>query len=442
MAEVTELNDIHVEVNACWNTEKERCSVTEEQDSDTSGSSDDEESWKPHRKFKDHSVDIHELSETIDTGEPQIRFLAEKDVVLIIGSTGVGKSSFIQLMNGVVMKKVATGRYEPLDRKDDKYLKEFTVGHGQASTTKHIRAYTSATGLVFCDLPGFKDTHSNIIDISTSVWIKKIAGVCKSIRLIFMVPMSMLRIVRGGMFNLEMQQFANLLKEGPENYQNSMYFIFTHKENTLSEEAALKEAVKSLKGLKKESSHEGARSMIDVIIQHIKRVTKERQPLDSNLVRILSPTDTNISDMVHCINHTVVPLPKDTVRCSLTNEAAMAVGLAYNKLQQTVRDALFSVLPEKQNKLIGLIQSCTLLSELVSEDKNETKNKLSSIVQEVHTEHSKCKQQLLTLLNYTVRDSQVVTAVGEQEIHKFIRDYHKFERLHAALDHCLSLIHI
>ncbi len=112
---------------------------------------------------------------------------------------------------------------------DENYLDEFRVGYQQRAMTKCVRPYYHPkTGLVFCDMPGYKDTESFTVDIATAVWINDIARVSRSLRFVVLIRRSTLEEDRGGEFRDLMDLLTRLMKNKPVDVVHSVMVMFTH----------------------------------------------------------------------------------------------------------------------------------------------------------------------------------------------------------------------
>lgn len=116
-------------------------------------------------------LDLHLLVRLVNESLPVLKHVKHKDVVLLLGNTGVGKSLLIQAVAGgnvqrrQYLNKIgsleAQENSEPIDRMAkwvwdvDDPVPGFAVGHDQVSETKHIRHYIpESNSVVYLDAPG------------------------------------------------------------------------------------------------------------------------------------------------------------------------------------------------------------------------------------------------------------------------------------------------
>ena len=124
------------------------------------------------------------LTECISDDVPALDSVKGKDKILVIGKTGTDKSTLIQAVAGktlcchtrkIVLHDGAQISKILFDAEDA--LPEFMIGHGKSSQTKHIlchsRQRSEGDTVMYVDCPGYEDTASVEVDITTSVMLRK-----------------------------------------------------------------------------------------------------------------------------------------------------------------------------------------------------------------------------------------------------------------------------
>ncbi|MCX4084124.1 hypothetical protein N7281_04580 [Rickettsia hoogstraalii] len=134
------------------------------------------------------NTQIESTFDLLRSGEQEIKLSSEyKDVVLVLGNTGAGKTTFTQWIAGdnnkLIAKEVAEGTGEFLiednNRISNSTIKSKTIFPELVIDTKINTAYY--------DCPGFSDTRSTNNDIATTYFIKKIVDYTDSVKMIFVV---------------------------------------------------------------------------------------------------------------------------------------------------------------------------------------------------------------------------------------------------------------
>jgi hypothetical protein len=153
------------------------------------------------------SVNIDFITNGIDKSNIQTKKAHGKDCILLIGDTGVGKSTLanaivkgpksLKLINIEVQGEF--GSYMDATIDTDNPIKEqdgstiFKIGHGKAkSQTQHPEIFVD-NNAAYCDCPGFGDTSGSNRDIVNCVGIKDILDNAKSVRI--MIALSALQIL-------------------------------------------------------------------------------------------------------------------------------------------------------------------------------------------------------------------------------------------------------
>jgi hypothetical protein len=138
-------------------------------------------------------LNIQELLSLTKSNNEAIRKIKDKNVFLLFGPTGAGKSTTLHFLGGSKMEK------QLLDGKMHIVPKEIT-NEDLKSVKTGLSAIKSETRLVipvkipvdkdefgfdhvmFCDLPGFGDTNGPEIDIANSIAIDECIKVCSGIK--------------------------------------------------------------------------------------------------------------------------------------------------------------------------------------------------------------------------------------------------------------------
>ncbi|PRD23846.1 UNVERIFIED_CONTAM: hypothetical protein NCL1_45309 [Trichonephila clavipes] len=150
---------------------------------------------------------IGPLLDLLKRGDEEIILRSEfKNVVMVLGNTGSGKSTFVQWIAGDNSKLVATEVAE----KSGEFIIEVNDRIGD-STIKSKTVFPELitdidTDTAFYDCPGFSDTRSTSHDIATTYFIKTVLDYVESIKLIFIINYPS---VRKG---VERQDFMKLVR--------------------------------------------------------------------------------------------------------------------------------------------------------------------------------------------------------------------------------------
>ncbi|GFR13780.1 uncharacterized protein TNCT_72221 [Trichonephila clavata] len=194
------------------------------------------------KKFTDNPLGDNEseaiigpLLDLLKRGDEEIILRNEfKNVVLILGNTGSGKSAFLQWIAGDNSKLVATevveksGEFiiEDNDRIGDSTIKSKTVFPELIIDT--------VTDTAFYDCPGFSDTRSTSHDIATTYFIKTVLDYVESVKMIFVINYPS---VRKG---VERQDFMKLIRhvtdlvKDVDKFRNSFALMVSKVDNQYS----------------------------------------------------------------------------------------------------------------------------------------------------------------------------------------------------------------
>ncbi|CAJ1966717.1 unnamed protein product [Cylindrotheca closterium] len=272
--------------------------------------------------------DINMLKESIETGSKILNDIEGKNVVLVIGKTGTGKSTFIQGIAGRHLcetihstdcdgKTVEKNVYDSQDA-----LPDFTIGHEKISQTKAFCSFVpdeqdGKEEVVYIDTPGFEDTHHEEIDIATSVMLSHIAKKCKSIRFVVLINYASLLEDRGGAARSILRFTSAFVKDFSKDKQGFM-FLFTHTDeisgacdNLASSRKALQEELLRLK----KGSNRSEKDLLGLLDFLTKSLQKQYLFAD-----VLHPLDSDFKELKTFIETKQKPIKTLTMvdSCGLT----------------------------------------------------------------------------------------------------------------------------
>jgi hypothetical protein len=166
--------------------------------------------WK---KLRDPNckLDVDEQIECLDAcikyGEAQADNAKDRDLLMVIGNTGAGKSTMVNFIAGCTMERVTrkkagfeTRKAAPIIRTvfNSKVKEVMTIGHSnQSQTFTPDVEHDGATDFTYCDCPGFLDNRGPEINIANAVNIKQTIGRARSVRVIVLINYYSLVAERG-----------------------------------------------------------------------------------------------------------------------------------------------------------------------------------------------------------------------------------------------------
>ncbi len=108
---------------------------------------------------KHSSLDLDAVVDTLrDIRKLSDASIVDKNIVLLIGDTGAGKSTTLNFLAGQEMQ-IRQNDNEDMVVEAKNLLPGFEIGHRLSSTTKRINTFVREKDeLTLCDTPGFKDT--------------------------------------------------------------------------------------------------------------------------------------------------------------------------------------------------------------------------------------------------------------------------------------------
>lgn len=162
----------------------------------------------------------------------KLRFGDQKNVVLILGNTGSGKTTLTSLLSGVELeaKEVVpgSGEFVIVDEKDLISGKSTTVSKTEIPELMHDVVHKIA----YYDCPGFNDSRGVEHDISVSYLIRKLIKFADSVKLVFAISFTSVRYGVGDRRDfMDLAKHAINFAKNIERYRDGIALIVTKVEN-------------------------------------------------------------------------------------------------------------------------------------------------------------------------------------------------------------------
>jgi hypothetical protein len=283
--------------------------------------------------------------------------------------------------------------------------------------------------MVFCDMPGYKDTCSFHVDISAAVWINDVAKVAKTLRIIVLIHSATLIEDRGEPFRDLMRLLTKLMKGEPERVALSCMFLFTHMSDQFPHERDEAEILKvvydeitSISRAKHHQKNFLMKILRDFILDHNVRL------------RVLNPVTTDIKGLISTLQHTVHPLPSKEaqayLQCSLSREIEMAVDFALDGLKTSIEMALYASSSEKQRNLLELFRLLAAFVDLLKKDKY--RKLLDETLKNAAENYKKCLEEVKKVVDGGAKEDRV-SVVSKEEVELVVPQLHKLPVLDQIL---------
>lgn len=132
-------------------------------------------------------VDLPKLKQLIHNGMTAIPLDQEnKQAVIVIGDTGVGKSTILNFLSGTDLIVKFDGLKPTLDNAGATNVK---IGHEKYSQTS-IPTKLVIDKIAFYDCPGFKDNKGEEYEISNSFFVQRLLDIYQRVKLVLIIDES------------------------------------------------------------------------------------------------------------------------------------------------------------------------------------------------------------------------------------------------------------
>lgn len=150
----------------------------------------------PEKRTTDQTIEL--FNYLLEEGEKEAKKAVGKDIILVFGDTGAGKSTLINFLNGCKMQKREDGKIEVAPDSPIKEIAE--IGHGTTSCTYLPEKYSIKVQLdngqvvehVIFDTPGITDNRGPEVALAAAITANKIINNAKSVKFVLVIEYGML----------------------------------------------------------------------------------------------------------------------------------------------------------------------------------------------------------------------------------------------------------
>ncbi len=283
---------------------------------------------------------IEETLRLIGKAEEASNRIAGKDVVLILGNTGAGKSTTIHFLGGSTLEERKVPGTDKIHVEAVKIvnpqLKEVKVGGRSISETLYITPIDidhDGESVVLCDTPGFGDSRSAEVDVANGIGIVAAVSKCKSVKPLILQSADDQGGRMQGVKGLA-HQLANMMP-GVKDWTQTFSYIFNKYDPkaALNLRASLEEVNTSLK------EDEKADVAFHSILKDLIRKMKSRDSAITYLYPLTASPDDRDILLTSLTSHSI-PFPGSVFRSSITPSS---MGVIDSQLRRNREDILAAI---------------------------------------------------------------------------------------------------
>jgi len=142
-------------------------------------------------------IDIGEILELIEKTNEASKSIEDQDILLLLGETGVGKSTTIHYLTGSIFEKITKNGityYTPI--KYSPTLEKVITSCQAKSETRYVTAIPVSLrkvgvnkngDIIICDTPGFDDTSGPEVDVANGIGLIRAISKSKSVRPVILI---------------------------------------------------------------------------------------------------------------------------------------------------------------------------------------------------------------------------------------------------------------
>ena len=178
----------------------------------------------------DESIELFNF--LLEKGEEEAKKAKNKDIVIIFGNTGSGKSTLINFLYGCTMIKDAKGNIIASPESD--LLQEAAqIGNDRYSSTVLPKSFKKGNQLVI-DMPGLVDNRGIEVSLASIVAMKKIIENGGSVQFVMVFERNQIFVMRGQAWKEAVRFLEETFQKSLGSSKNSLCVLITKTQEDLS----------------------------------------------------------------------------------------------------------------------------------------------------------------------------------------------------------------
>jgi hypothetical protein len=180
---------------------------------------------------KEESLDLVKLCELLEKNQDGANCVEGKDILLLLGNTGSGKTSTLLFLCGVTFECEDVDGYDhfvPLNVPTN--LADFAVSPGTQSVTKSIQASETVLdgeAVVICDVPGLLDTSGIVAEIYNQRGVLAALRKAKSVRPVLVMNIAEMSAGRCKLLSDALDTYQRMFRQDDSVNFRPFRYVFT-----------------------------------------------------------------------------------------------------------------------------------------------------------------------------------------------------------------------
>lgn len=362
------------------------------------------------------SDSVTKIFEFLDASSRNFTLGKQKDVVIVLGTTGSGKSTLTLLLTGAELVAVETavgsGEYVVKDKKDLISPPDQTT---KSQTIIPNLLIDNELSISYYDCAGFEDSRGIDHDISVTFLIQKLLKHANSVKFMFTIPYSSVRIGGDRHDFKKLARHATALIKNIGKYSNATTLIVTKVETKISNGQVVTDQKtienianfvnQTLFDLNNEVAKEKMAQFMGIFLQknfanEFNRIQILRAPTESGAFNEMALPKAEKKAIRSMLNNTLEYVNKENTDFgySISAESKLRVHELFKELEQTLRNDVINIgneiqvffklqeieIVDKQKLLSNIIWANELLPQVNSDDMKLFKEQLVNTTSILH----------------------------------------------------------
>jgi energy-coupling factor transporter ATP-binding protein EcfA2 len=266
---------------------------------------------------------VKHIRRVLESKQDVLRSVTGLDITVVVGGTGSGKSTLINLLAGVQLEVDLDGCIQSVSSHQG-----MKIGGGFHSITKYPESIdVPGLGLVY-DLPGFEDTEGALDDLLNAAFIRGIVTGARSVKVIYVTSKSDMDAARGPSFKRLIRSMK--MFEGDELQPNGVMLLVNKVDRELINNGRIDQVfAETVSGLDISSQE-----VIKGMLQRNQVVFIPKTRSEDRIDAVLSATRTRVLEQMIGLNG--YPIQNVNMALTFNAETLQCLMMFYHHLMEEV----------------------------------------------------------------------------------------------------------
>lgn len=360
-------------------------------------------------------LNMYAIKAYLDIAKKEIMKVKDKNIIIPIGYTGAGKSTFIQYLKGIKFEKLDQNavNIRPIiqSKEDQDFINQFVARNSGKSVTRFVKfdeipIYTKGSkSFHIVDSAGLSDTSTKNVEIANNISIIEAMSMSKEVSIVFLLTNQFGDRLQD--LNKIPEYISYIVKDKDNNFNNINYLV-----NKLTDENVIEKFIKNCEEIDDEMNNSKYNSEIKRIFSEMLNII-----VDKRYYMNFTDPKINVNDLIRDLVKKTIKAPMHSFNIYVSNNVSKSLELYFNVKEKTILSLI------KINKYESVLNIFILLKEFTELFSSTFGAKFSSLLNIVKSELEKTYDSFIKYLKSSFDFGNTLSKETIEGIFKLLEIY-------------------